>query len=90
VVAINHRPSSGSTTVGVYTPDDQPVVERRLEFAPRQLHRVRFGSDDLAEGLGRLGGPRHLRIGLDPLLTGNGKPYVLMRYDNGPLSLHHG
>ena len=28
--------------------------------------------------------------GMDPLLTGNGKPYVLMRYGGGPLSLHHG
>ncbi|MFN8202205.1 MAG: hypothetical protein U0S48_06545 [Solirubrobacteraceae bacterium] len=25
-----------------------------------------------------------------PLLTGNGKPYVLMRCDGGPLSLRHG
>jgi hypothetical protein len=31
-----------------------------------------------------------VRIGLDPLLTTNGKPYVIMRYGGGPLSLHHG
>lgn len=90
VVAINHRAVPGETTVGLYTADDQPVIERELSFAPHQLHRVRFTREDLEEGLGRLGGPRHLRVGLDPLLTGNGKPYVLMRYDNGPLSLHHG
>ena len=90
VVAINHGLTPGSATVGVYTPDDQAVVERTLDFSPRQLHRVRFARDDIAEGLDRLGGSRQLRIGLDPLLTGNGKPYVLMRYDDGPLSLHHG
>jgi hypothetical protein len=31
-----------------------------------------------------------LQLGIDPLPTLNGKPYVLMRYGNGPLSLHHG
>lgn len=90
VVAINHRPTRGSTTVGVYTADDQPVAEHALDFAPRQLHRVRFAREDLREGLDRLGRPCHVRIGVDPLLTANGKPYVLMRYDSGPLSLHHG
>jgi hypothetical protein len=40
--------------------------------------------------LGAGGGARLGRIGMDPLLTGNGKPYVLMRYGGGPLSLHHG
>ncbi len=33
---------------------------------------------------------KHARIGLDPLLTANGKPYVIMRYADGPPSLHHG
>ena len=32
----------------------------------------------------------YVRIGLDPMLTENGKPYVMMRYGDGPLSLHHG
>jgi hypothetical protein len=27
---------------------------------------------------------------MDPLLTANGKPYVIMRYADGPPSLHHG
>jgi hypothetical protein len=90
VVAINHRAAPGATTVGVYTAGGGAVAERRLEFEPRQLHRVRFTREEIAEGLERLGGPALLRVGLDPLLTNNGKPYVLMRYDNGPLSLHHG
>ena len=90
VVAINHRASPGATKIGVYTADDALVAERSVEFAPRQLQRVRFTADEIASGLERSGGPALLRIGLDPLLTANGKPYVLMRYDNGPLSLHHG
>ena len=66
------------------------VLEHKLDFAPRQLHRVRFPAKALGEALHDLPPGTLLRIGLDPLLTGNGKPYVLMRYDQGPLSLHHG
>jgi hypothetical protein len=31
-----------------------------------------------------------LRLEVDGLLTGNGKPYVMLRYGDGPFSLHHG
>jgi hypothetical protein len=31
-----------------------------------------------------------LRLEVDGLLTGNGKPYVMVRYRGGPFSLHHG
>ena len=34
--------------------------------------------------------PGTVRIALDPVLSDNGKPYVIMRYGGGPLSLHHG
>ena len=88
VVVINHAERAASTTVGIYDPEDGPVAERRLEFGPRQLHRVRFQRDELVSGMPE--GTRFLRVGLDPTLTVNGKPYVLMRYGGGPLSLHHG
>jgi hypothetical protein len=87
VVVINHSEQPGATTAGLYTADDRPVAERRLEFAPRQLHRVTFTAEEIRAGAD---GAEHVRIGLDPTLTVNGKPYVLMRYGNGPLSLHHG
>ena len=92
IVAINHSPSPGQSKVGFYaTGDDRPLWERELEFGPRQLHRVSVSGDEiraaLDDGSGALGTGR---IGMDPLLTGNGKPYVLMRYGGGPLSLHHG
>jgi hypothetical protein len=88
VVAINHSPRPGRTVVGVYaSDDDSPLFRRELELAPRQLARVRVPAAvlDLSSCPGALG-----RIGLDPLLTGNGKPYVLLRYGSGPLSIHHG
>jgi hypothetical protein len=87
IVAINHAPTAGRATVGFYAePGDRALFERELDFAPRQLHRVRISAAELAEA-----GPGvHARIGVDPLLTPNGKPYVLMRYGDGPLSLHHG
>jgi hypothetical protein len=90
VVAVNYAEEPGASTVGIYTAQDVPVLERRLDFAPRQLHRVRFDAAQLEDALRDFPAGVHLRVGLDPLLTGNGKPYVLMRYDQGPLSLHHG
>jgi hypothetical protein len=88
VVAINHSPNPGRTRVGIYdSADDTPLYEREVELRPRELSRIRVPAGELAGGAreGALG-----RIGLDPLLTGNGKPYVLLRYGSGPLSIHHG
>jgi hypothetical protein len=90
IVAVNHALEPGTSTVGIYTADDVPILEHTMDFAPRQLHRVRFAAADLRKALREFPPGTLLRIGLDPLLTGNGKPYVLMRYDQGPLSLHHG
>ena len=89
VVAINHAPTPGQTSVGVYAADGPPLWEQRVSLAPRALERVRVPDAEIerwrAEDAASL-----VRIGLDPLLTANGKPYVIMRYGGGPLSLHHG
>lgn len=91
IVTINHSPDSAGTTVGLYDADDgSALFERSLEFRPRQLQRIRVAGDELQDALAGRPEARLGRIGLDPLLTGNGKPYVLMRYGDGPLSLHHG
>jgi hypothetical protein len=91
IVAINHSTKPGRSTVGFYTaPDGRPLWQRSLEFRPRELHRVSVSGDEIRAALGDEDGQRLGRIGMDPLLTGNGKPYVLMRYGRGPLSLHHG
>jgi hypothetical protein len=91
VVCINHSPEARSTVVGVYSADGSTTLfTRTVSLAPHALERVRVGADELAGWATRHPDVRHVRIGLDPLLTGNGKPYVLMRYRSGPLSLHHG
>jgi len=90
VVVINHGVRPGTTSIGLHAADDDaPIVSRQLDLGPRQLRRVRFSADEFAAALARRPST-YGRIGLDPLLTGNGKPYVLLRYGDGPLSLHHG
>jgi hypothetical protein len=59
-------------------------------LAPGELERVRVSAEELATWPVRHPEIPHVRIGLEPLLTGNGKPYVIMRYADGPPSLHHG
>jgi hypothetical protein len=91
VVCINHSPHARSTVVGVYSADESTVLyEHKLELGPRALRRVRVPAEVLASWPEDHPGIHHARIGLDPLLTGNGKPYVIMRYAAGPPSLHHG
>ena len=63
------------------------LFEQTLSFPARGLHRVQVPREQVAS---LHAGHAQVRVALDPLLTGNGKPYVLMRYDSGPLSLHHG
>jgi hypothetical protein len=91
VVCINHSPVRRATILGVYAPDGVTAVyERAVELAPRALARVRVPAEELATWAERHPELRHVRIGVDPLLTANGKPYVIMRYADGPPSLHHG
>lgn len=91
IVMINHGALPGRATVGVYIANsDIALYERELEFAPRELHRV-VVPREVTEKLATGDEPApYLQVGADPLLTSNGKPYVLLRYGNGPLSLHHG
>jgi hypothetical protein len=91
IVCINHSPVRRSTLVGVYAPDGTTALyERAIELAPRALARVSVPPEQLALWPVRQPEIRHLRVGVDPLLTANGKPYVIMRYIEGPPSLHHG
>lgn len=86
IVTINHGDVSRSATVGAFDSGaGEPLWTEQLEFPPRALHRVRVDPDVL-----RQRGTTSFRVGVDPLPTPNGKPYVLMRYGDGPLSLHHG
>ena len=91
IICMNTSPEPRQSTVGVYSADDAiTLYETRVELAPRSVARVRVPSDELSAWPQRYPHLRRARIGLDPLVTANGKPYVLMRYAGGPPSLHHG
>jgi hypothetical protein len=91
VVCINHSPEPRSTVVGAYSADTATTLyEHPVKLAPRALERVRVPAEELSAWPVRHPEVPYVRIGLDPLLTGNGKPYVIMRYADGPPSLHHG
>jgi hypothetical protein len=91
IVCMNTSPESRSTAVGVYSPDDAVTLfEKSLKLAPRSIKRVRVPQEELRSWAARDPATPQVRVGLDPLLTANGKPYVLMRYADGPPSLHHG
>jgi hypothetical protein len=91
IVCINHSPEPRSTVVGVYSPDTTTVLyEYPLSLEPRALERIHVPAEELAAWRAGYRETPHVRIGLDPVLTGNGKPYVIMRYAGGPPSLHHG
>lgn len=91
VVCMNMSREPRSTEVGIYSADGVAVLFKQMvELGPRAVHRVRVAEDEIAQWPARHPAVRHVRIGLDPLLTTNGKPYVIMRYADGPPSLHHG
>lgn len=91
IVCMNTSPERRATRVGVYSPDDAVALyQESVELAPRAVARVRVPADELRAWPARHPEVRHARIGMDPLVTGNGKPYVIMRYADGPPSLHHG
>lgn len=89
VVAMNHDTRPGETSVGIHTAGGETLWSETVALEPRQLRRVRVPVAEIVRWRERHPG-QQVRIGLDPLLTTNGKPYVIMRYGGGPLSLHHG
>jgi len=85
IVAINHGAVQRTSTVGLFDAvTDDPVWTAKHTFAPHALQRFAVPPETLSER------SLQVRVGVDPLATINGKPYVLMRYGDGPLSLHHG
>jgi hypothetical protein len=85
---VNHSPTAGRTTVRwVAHPSGIVVAESSLTVQPHGAARVSVESADL-EGANQA--VDRLRLEVDELLTGNGKPYVMVRYRDGPFSLHHG
>jgi hypothetical protein len=90
IVLANHAGSRRVTTLGIFDArDDAAVWQVRLSLAPHEVRRVRVDEACLDAFRAKAGGGR-FRVGMDELPTSNGKPYLLMRYGTGPLSLHHG
>lgn len=89
IVVMNHGNNPGRGTVQIF--DDHATVIWKHEFSltTRQVQRVVL-PHEIIEEWRSTGITQHIRIGVDPLLTPNGKPYVLMRYGQGPKSIHHG
>lgn len=88
IVVLNHCAEERRTSVRLFPADSEvPIASESIELEPHALRRVRF---DMDAARAQLGSERLVQLGIDPLPTLNGKPYVLMRYGNGPLSLHHG
>lgn len=85
IVALNHGAHTRTADVGIVDAEtDEPVWAATETFGPHALARLHVPTDVIAAH------GRQVRLAVTPLPTLNGKPYVLMRYGDGPLSLHHG
>lgn len=89
VVVMNHSHLPGETTLRVFDQENNLIWSTELVLQPREANRVQIPEAVIAEWK-LLENVSEVRIGLSQLMTSNGKPYVLMRYGGGPLSMHHG
>ncbi len=85
---VNHSSSAGQTTIRWRAhPDGATLAERTVTVQPHGAVRVGVTAEDVASASTPV---ERLRLEVDGLLTQNGKPYVMLRYGDGPFSLHHG
>jgi hypothetical protein len=90
VVITNHGSVARSPEVTLRDgPTDTALWSATVALPPHGLQRLRVDLDAVRLRAREVGSSS-FRVGVDPLPTLNGKPYVLMRYGDGPLSLHHG
>lgn len=89
VVVMNHSHVPGTTTVSIIDESGATKWSEQVTLDTRQVARVVVPEEKILEWKAAAD-PGTVRIALDPILTGNGKPYVIMRYGGGPWSLHHG
>jgi hypothetical protein len=90
IVITNHGHEKRSPLVTLRDgPTDETLWSTTVELPAHGLQRLHVDLDTL-RGAAHTFGASSFRVGVDPLPTANGKPYVLMRYGDGPLSLHHG
>jgi hypothetical protein len=89
IVVMNHSHKPGTTAVGLVGESGERVWSEVVTLEARQTRRIVVPGTRIEQWKAAKS-PASLRVALDPLLTGNGKPYVIMRYGGGPWSLHHG
>ncbi len=89
VVVMNHAAAPGDTVVKVISEKGDELWRQDVHLTTRQSRRVIVPAEMIAQWK-KDGVYETVRVALDPILSDNGKPYVLMRYAGGPLSMHHG
>jgi hypothetical protein len=89
VIVMNHSSREGRCNIQIWSDDDSKLWEFPVTMKTRETKRVSVPQSLISE-LSESQVTRNIRVGIDGLLTPNGKPYVLMRYGVGPRSLHHG
>ena len=89
IVVMNHAYAPGDTVVSVISEKGDVLWTQDVHLTTRQSRRVIVPQDKIAQWKAD-GIYDTVRVALDPVLSDNGKPYVLMRYAGGPLSMHHG
>jgi hypothetical protein len=89
VIVMNHSGTSGTTEVRVISQTGIELWSEEVTLKTRESRRVSVPQDKINEWR-RAGEHESVRVGMSPVLSDNGKPYVLMRYGGGPLSMHHG
>jgi hypothetical protein len=89
IVVMNHGHKTGSGTVQIFDESSNELWRETFSLASRQSSRIAVPKAKLDAW--RLNEKiENIRVGVDSLLTPNGKPYVVMRYGTGPKSIHHG
>ena len=89
IVVMNHGNKPGRGRVQIFDDHANEIWKSEFSLTTRQVQRVVLPREVIEEWRST-GITENIRVGVDPLLTPNGKPYVLMRYGKGPKSIHHG
>ena len=89
ILVINHSSKKGKCQVQIWGDHDAALWSQSISLKKRESRRVKVPAALIKEW-SELQITQDIRVGIQGMITPNGKPYVLMRYGQGPRSLHHG
>jgi hypothetical protein len=89
IIVMNHSHLPGVSSAKLLDENSEVVWNEEFHLEPRAAKRIKIPSELISRWKGE-GNFSLVRIGVDPLFTSNGKPYVLLKYGGGPQSIHHG